>query len=75
LLRLYPQPNKAQSAVKRSEDNDDLVLRLVEARGQKGRAKIKFAQVLKISAAVETDLIELNPRPFAASGSEIKIEM
>jgi alpha-mannosidase len=62
-------------ALKRAEDDDDLVLRLVEAAGKKGPATVKFGPGRKVVSAAETDLIELHPRPLDASGSSVTIEM
>ena len=62
-------------SVKRAEDDNDLVLRLVEAAGKQGLATVKFGPGLKLVAAAETDLLELHPRPLAASGSSVTLEM
>lgn len=62
-------------AVKRAEDDNDLVVRLVEAAGKNSSATLTLGQGLKIEAAAETDLVELNPQPLAASGSSLRLEL
>ncbi len=60
-------------AIKKAEDDDDLVVRLIEAEGKSGPATLKLGQGLKIISAAETDLIELNPKPIPASGSSLSL--
>lgn len=62
-------------AVKKAEDDNDLVLRLVEAAGRNSRALLKFESRRRLSAAMETDLLELNPRPISFSGNTIALEL
>jgi len=62
-------------ALKRAEDDGDLVLRLVEAAGKKDLATVKFGPGLQVVSAAETDLIELNPHPLGASGTSVTLEM
>jgi len=61
--------------IKRAEDDDDLVVRLIEAEGKKGLATIKLGQGIKILSAAETDLIELNPKPISTAGSSLSLEL
>ncbi len=61
-------------AIKRAEDDFDLVMRLVEAAGKRGSARIELGRAIKAGPAVETDLLELDPRPFSARGSEFEVQ-
>lgn len=62
-------------SVKRAEDDDDLVLRLVEAAGNTDTALIRFGLGLQVKSGLETDLLELNPTPIPAAGSSVKFEL
>ncbi len=50
------------TSLKRAEDDDALVLRLVETKGQSDTAQLRFNGGLGIRSAEETDMLELNPR-------------
>ncbi|HUT52187.1 MAG TPA: glycoside hydrolase family 38 C-terminal domain-containing protein [bacterium] len=62
-------------SLKRAEDDNDLVLRLVEAAGKNDTAVIKFGLGMQVRSGAETDLLELNPQPIPASGREVKFEL
>jgi alpha-mannosidase len=62
-------------AVKRADDDGDLIVRLIEATGQPGTVVVNIGQGRRIKAAVETDLLELNPAPLSPSGSILSVEM
>lgn len=62
-------------SIKRAEDDGDLVLRLVEAAGKNEAATLKLGLGFKIISAVETDLLELNPRPLPAGASSLRLEL
>ncbi|HUT52409.1 MAG TPA: glycoside hydrolase family 38 C-terminal domain-containing protein [bacterium] len=62
-------------AMKRAEDDDDLVLRLVEATGKPGTGTVKFGEGATIESAATTDLLELNPEPLSASGSSLTVDV
>jgi alpha-mannosidase len=62
-------------AVKRAEEDADLVVRVVEAEGKSGPATIKFGLGMEPVSAAETDLIELNPKDLGASGNAVTLDM
>lgn len=62
-------------AMKRAENDDDLVLRLVEATGKPGVVTVSFGEGAQIQDAVITDLLELNPEPLSASGSSLSVDV
>ena len=62
-------------AMKRAEDDGDLVLRLVEFAGNPATAVINFDRSMKVVSVVETDLLELNPEPISGSGESISVEL
>ena len=62
-------------AMKRAEDDSDLVLRLVEAAGRTDRATLQFGPGLRVLSAQETDLLELHPAPVSAAGGKVLLEM
>lgn len=59
------------SALKKSEDDDDLVIRLYEAAGRSSQTKISLWR--PIAAVQETDLMEWNPRPMVSANSNANI--
>lgn len=59
----HDNPSVAISAVKRAEDSDDLVARLYEPYGRPAQTGLHG---LGAEAAMETDLLERNPRSAAA---------
>jgi alpha-mannosidase len=62
-------------AVKRAEDGNDLVVRLIEAAGTGGHATVRLGLGLKVLRAVETDLLELNPEPLDFKGKGVKLDI
>jgi alpha-mannosidase len=62
-------------SVKRAEDDNDLVVRLIEAAGRGGSATVRLGLGLKVSRAVETDLLELNPEPVDFKGKGVKLDI
>ena len=63
------------TAIKRAEDDNDLVVRVVETEGRKAPVTLKLGQGLKIISAEETDLIELNPRKIPGAGSTLSFDI
>jgi alpha-mannosidase len=59
------------SAVKKAEDNDDLVLRLYELFGQEARATIRLTR--DVQNALETDLLENAQSPLETERNTIAI--
>ena len=51
------------ASVKKAEDDDALILRVVEAEGKDTKVKITVNPLFRIENACETDLLELNPKP------------
>jgi alpha-mannosidase len=68
-------PDVYVGALKRAEDGDDLVLRLVEAAGAKSGVKVSLNNMGKISRAAETDLLEWNPRALKTDKGSIELNM
>jgi alpha-mannosidase len=62
-------PNLVLDTIKRAEDSDALVLRLYEAHGARGTARLRLAQ--PIDSAVATNLLEDDGEPLVVEGSEI----
>jgi alpha-mannosidase len=67
--------NVVIGAIKKAEDDDDLVLRLVETAGKNSNAVLKFSDHWKLAAAAETDLLELDPKPLAVGGNELALTL
>ncbi len=65
--------NAVISTLKKSEDDDDLVIRLYEASGRTGQTKINLWR--PISAVRETDLMEWNSRPLPTSSNANILEL
>ncbi len=69
-------PNFRVSAIKRPEDANTLppstiVIRGVEMCGTDGSVDLEFHPNLKIKAAQEVDLLEMNPQPVSARGNKL----
>jgi alpha-mannosidase len=64
-------PDAFISTLKKSEDDDDLVIRLYEASGRISQTKISVWH--PIATTKETDLMEWNPRPMVPSNSNANI--
>ena len=62
-------------SVKRAEDDNDLVVRLVEAAGRNGSVVIRLGLGLQALSATETDLLELNPKPISASPDAVRLDL
>lgn len=62
-------------AVKHAEDDDDLVIRLVEAAGRNSRAVLKFEVNRRVTGAAETDLLEFNPQTVTFSGNSLALDL
>jgi len=57
-------PSAYIADLKKAEDDDSLVVRVVESAGKDTSAVLKAEKPFKVLDAAETDLIELNPRPL-----------
>jgi alpha-mannosidase len=68
-------PDVYVGALKRAEDGDDLVLRVVEATGARNRVKVSLGHMGGISRAVETDLLEWNPRNLETNKNSIELDI
>lgn len=68
-------PDVYVGALKRAEDGNELVLRLVEATGETRRVKVEVDRLGRIRKAVETDLLEWNPKSLPAGTGSISLEM
>jgi alpha-mannosidase len=64
-------PNLVLDTVKRAEDSDALVLRLYEAHGARGRARIRVG--LPFSRAVRANLLEDEGDELPVAGGTIEI--
>jgi alpha-mannosidase len=62
-------PNLVLDTIKRAEDSDALVLRLYEAHGGRGRARIRLAP--PIAAACRASLLEEDGEPLELDGGSI----
>ncbi len=62
-------------SIKKAEDNDDVVIRLIEATGRKQKASVKVYKDLKIKDAFETDLLEFNPERLSFNSDRVNIEI
>ncbi len=62
-------------AVKRAEDGDELVIRLVEAIGSDAPVTVKISHLGQIASMEETDLLEWNPKPVTTSGHSFTVNM
>jgi len=61
------------ASVKKAEDDDCLVIRLVEGSGKDTSATLKVNPSFKIAAAWETDLLELNPKPLTPDDKSLTV--
>jgi len=57
--------------VKKAEDDDSIVIRIVEGEGKDTGATLQVNPAFKIVAAAETDLLELNPKPLNAGQNSV----
>jgi alpha-mannosidase len=64
-------PNLVLDTIKRAEDSDALVLRLYEAHGARGTARLRLAQPFE--SAVATNLLEDDGEPLVVEGREIVV--
>jgi alpha-mannosidase len=64
-------PSLVLDTVKRAEDSDALVLRLYEAHGARGTARIRLG--VPFSSAVSCNLLEDSGEPFETDGDEILV--
>jgi len=64
-------PSAYIGSVKKAEDSDALIIRVVEGEGRDTNALIKLHPKFKIKQAFETDLIELDPKPLKVSGNAL----
>jgi alpha-mannosidase len=62
-------------ALKKAEDDDDLVIRLVEAAGRNSHAVLKFEGNRRLTAAAETDLLEFHPQALPFSGNSLALDL
>ncbi len=68
-------PDVYVGALKRAEDSDDLVLRLIEAKGLEGSVKVTLSHMGRIRRTEETDLLEWNPRHLPGSRNSIELNI
>jgi len=57
--------------LKKAEDDDSLVVRVVESAGRDTAAVLKLGENFKLKDASETDLVELNPKPLKFSSQSV----
>ena len=62
-------------ALKKAEDDDDLVIRLVEAAGRNSHAVLNFEGNRRLAGAAETDLLEFNPQALSFSGNSLALDL
>ncbi len=67
------QPNVIIDTLKKSEDGDDLIVRVYEAHG--ARCPVKLAFDRPIASAVECNLLEVGDGPIEFKGSEIRFSI
>ena len=60
-------------AVKKAEDDDDVVVRLVETVGETDGARLTFDRDLTLRSAAEVDLLELNPEKKRTGGRSVEM--
>ncbi len=68
-------PDVYLGALKRAEDDDGLVLRLIEAKGTTTSARVTLEHMGRIGRAEETDLLEFNPKPLRAGRDSIDLTL
>ena len=59
--------------IKKAEDSRDLVLRLYEAHGSRGRPVLTFSE--SIASAMECDLLEENEECLNAQGRVVELDV
>jgi alpha-mannosidase len=64
-------PNIIIAAIKKAEDDNDIIIRLYEAGKSSGYAKLKFS--IPVTGVSEVDLLEESPTEVALDGDEIEI--
>jgi alpha-mannosidase len=64
-------PNLVLDTIKRAEDSDALVLRLYEAHGARGTARVRLSQ--SIESAILTNLLEDDGEPLTVEAGEIVV--
>jgi alpha-mannosidase len=65
-------PNLVLDTVKRAEDSDAIVLRLYEAHGARGRARVRVG--VPFARAARANLLEDEREELAAAGGEIELD-
>ena len=65
------QPNVIVAAVKKAEDDDDLIVRLYEAGKAAGYVRVKFN--IPIESVSEVNLLEESPEPIAQEFGEVEL--
>ncbi len=65
-------PNLVVETVKKAEDDEDLVVRLYEAEGHRGRVALSFG--LPVAAASECNLIEEGAEPVEFTGATVEFD-
>ena len=65
------QPNIIVEAVKKAEDNDDLIVRLYESTGATTHAAVQFGS--PVSAVSLVNLLEEAARPLPLSGNQVSL--
>ncbi len=64
-------PNVLVEAVKRAEDDGDVIVRLYECEGRDAHATVRFGFPVKAASLV--DLMEENPASLAVTGDAVKV--
>ena len=58
-------------SLKKAEDDNSLIVRVVEGAGRDSAATIKVNPAFRIESAAQTNLIELEPKPFYSDGKSV----
>ena len=72
LLRVKPD-NVVISCIKKSEDSDDIIIRLYDATGEGAEAEVQFA--FNVREAYEADLMEKPIKTLKVHGGKVSLEL
>ena len=72
-IAIIDHPDVAVSAVKRSDDGDDLVVRIHETHGT--RATLHLRTTIALRGAAQTDLLEEHPKALPKRARVVEVEM
>ena len=72
LIAVEPS-NVIVEAVKKSEDGDDLIVRLYETTNSDARATVRFG--VPVQAVSQVDLMEENPVPLELADNQVKVDL